>query len=147
MFCVGYSSSRRKKRRSLWLYIDWLTSHFDSAISHELSCRYYFYQHPVARSGCTGWPAQSALRTGGTIANGKVYVKLRTVCGHECAGLFAGCDFDKGDVATLYGGVITAHELASDTHSRCDRGLGKGRFYDGHPHSALFVPSPGSEHL
>jgi hypothetical protein len=72
---------------------------------------------------------------------------LRTVCGHECAGLFAGCDFDVGDVATLYNGVLQPRSLASKTHSRGDRGLGVDYLYDGHQHSIRFDVSPGSEHL
>jgi hypothetical protein len=77
-------------------------------------------------------------------------VKRRTVCGHTCAGLFAGCDFGVNDVATLYGGEIKHRSVASKTHSRGDRGLGPDYCYDGHSHSGMFEgsrSSRGSRHL
>jgi hypothetical protein len=72
---------------------------------------------------------------------------MRTVCGHKCPGLFAGCDFEIGDVATLYGAPISLHAFASRTHSRRDRGLGADHVYDGHAFSVLFQASPGTKHL
>ena len=72
---------------------------------------------------------------------------MRTVCGHKCPGLFAGCDFDVGDVATLYGGPISLRAFASRTHSRGDRGLGENHVYDGHAFSVLFQACLGTKHL
>jgi hypothetical protein len=94
--------------------------------------------NPV-RPRCSGYPAQQALHSAGTIANGKVSVDRRTKCEHDCLGLFARSHWSHGDVVTLYGGVITPVKETSKSHSRHDRGLGPDYAYDGLPFSRLFA--------
>jgi hypothetical protein len=64
--------------------------------------------------------AQHALKYGGTLANGKVFVRFGRSHGHDLNALIAGVDFFHHDVVTIYGGAacLAPEEKAEDTHMR-----------------------------
>jgi hypothetical protein len=138
--CLSCRKKRADKRRLAVAVAESKT--MDTSYTHELVLWKFFMDNPV-QPKCHGRPAQQALFNAGTIANGRVYVQLATQCGFEGLGLFSRCKYTRGDVVTLYFGVIVDHNNASKTHSRSDHiGLGRDRAFDGLPCSSLFRPDP-----
>jgi hypothetical protein len=70
---------------------------------HEELCRTAFREHPVVGSG-EGSVAQRALMDGGTLDNGKLFIREQGTHGRSFRHLIAGVAFPPNCGVTCYGG-------------------------------------------
>ena len=83
---------------------------------HEALCRESFKNKPV-HGDAKGCKAQRALLNGGTLANGKVHVKVRMSHGRVLRELVAGKRFEPGEDVTCYGGWLLPAPRETDKHT------------------------------
>ena len=110
---------------------------------HESKCRESFLNKPV-HGDAKGCKAQHALLYGGTLANGKVQVKVRISHGRVLRELVAGQRFEPGEDVTCYGGWLLPAPSETEKHTYMSHIPGTDYVLDGLEFSNQFPTEGGA---